>query len=278
MARYHPEMRRVAALTIALAGGCGFAGSASDDVAAPDAPIDAAIDARIDARPPLPPGACGASPEDALVMCHDFEEQSTTASADGSGFGNDAELVQVMPVTRLTPSGAISFAAACDGHCQVRIAESASLDIPGPMTIAMWIHPDDTPPAGERFGLLDNNAQYALFLLDDRRLTCSIYRSTQTVVTATTPPVPLGMWTQVSCVASEGSLVVYVDGAFAASASFAPFAISTNSPKGTLLAQDLNSNGSGDETLVGQLDDVRVWTRALSPSEVCVQAKLPGCF
>lgn len=268
-------MGRVVVLTIALAAGCGFSGAGSVDAA--DVVVDAAIDAPIDGPDPLP-GLCGAASEDSLVMCHDFEEMSTTVAADGSQYGNHAVLRRVTPTTRLAPNGQTSNAAGCNGTCELRIAESPSLDVTGEITLSLWVRPDDAPVAGARYYLLDNNSQYALWLRDDLRATCAVYRNPSAAVAATTPPLAAAAWSQLTCVVSGGTLVMYVDGEFVGSTSFAAFPINTNNSKGTLLAEDLEPNGNGEATLRGELDDVRVWSRALSPNDICVQAKLPGCF
>jgi hypothetical protein len=84
------------------------------------------------------------------------------------------------------------------------------------------------------------------------------------------------LWNHVACVADGSTLAIYVDGVFSLSTTFSS-SLHTGNDQGVRLAQDLEGSGAGNETLVGAIDDVRIWSRGLSASEVCELAEQPGC-
>jgi hypothetical protein len=260
-----------------LVAGCSFPGNGGT---APDGGIggpDGPDGPRPDAMGPPPidaivqPALCGVAPEPALRLCIDFEDNDPAVASDNSGRGNHAALMNVVPTTR-----GLSTAAHCGGDCEMRIAESSSLDLSVPVTIALWVRAEDDPPTLGRFGLLDNNTQYSLFYQADHTVTCSMFRNQSQPTTVRSAALAPGAWNHVACVADGSTLAIYVDGQFSLSTTFTS-SLHTGNDQGTLLAEDLEGSGAGNETLVGAIDDVRIWSRGLSASEVCQLAGQTGC-
>jgi hypothetical protein len=219
--------------------------------------------------------ACAASgPGLSLCLDFEFDRDSPTTAVDGSGNGNDAQLQNVARVARTTPSGATEFAAQCN-TCQILVAETPVLDLTTAITIESWVQINTKP--NRRYGLVDNNEQYALFYTSRDRVRFTITSvGAQTLLEADAPP--LGTWFHVAGVydQGQGTASIYVDGSLATARPYST-AISTGSMAGTAIAADLARNGTVNQELDGAIDNARIWSRALSPAELCQSAGLSNC-
>ncbi|HET9990038.1 MAG TPA: LamG domain-containing protein [Kofleriaceae bacterium] len=246
---------------VALAGcrqifGIGDPGAAAGD--APPIPIDTPrADARTDGGPP-PSQLCD-SIDGSLVGCWDF---------DGNLKGGGPYHLDI------TATGVPTYVAGHIGQAvdatnvDLNVAESPLLDVTA-VTIEAWIYADSLPSGGAtRASILDNNNQYALYLEPNGTLRCYAGPATANmgnVIVAHT-------WMHVACTAAGAQILAYVDGVQVASGVMT--SIPTDGSTGLTLGSD-NPSGSGSR-FSGKLDAVRLYSRALSATEVC-RAFNPNC-
>ena len=228
-------------------------GAVPADAAAPDAAdmVDAPLDTAADAAPP----AAFCDPADpALVGCFRFED--TTADASGSGLAVSAIDVGF-------DQGVSGRAAVFTVESALHIDETPVLDL-AVFTIEMWVRPDALPVAPSRAGLFDNNAQYALFIFDDATVRCS-----GNGVAEASDILAVAVWTHVACVHDGQSVTLYVDGQVQATGPAG--VLSPGATSGSNIGGD---SPGGNDDFIGRIDELRIWSRARTPAEVCEAA---GC-
>jgi hypothetical protein len=88
---------------------------------------------------------------------------------------------------------------------------------------------------------------------------------------ATAAAVPLGTWTHVACTYDGAQLAVLIDGAVTTTAALTGL-VATGSSVGLRVGQNLLSSGDEDSRFVGGIDDVRIWSVARQPAQICDDA------
>lgn len=193
----------------------------------------------------------------ALKLCLDFEDSIFDPMVtDASTNRLDSPTNDVGKVTR---GGGTKVAAVFQPFgSRIDVPESLALDIPGSLTMEMWVHPLAYTPAN----LLNNAGQYRLELDGYQRVICTVGSVTARSVGDADPY----KWSHVACVYDGNSLRVFVDGDLSAetsASSGAPISGTT----GTRIAGNYG----------GQLDDIRVYAGALAPSDICTHAGETDC-
>jgi hypothetical protein len=221
-----------------------FDAAPGEDAAIADA--DAALD--VDAGPaPL----CGDDPS--LVACYPFDGDAL----DHGPRGNHLAATQVS----WEPSSGVLLQAA-SGLVRAHRAELSHRKT----TLLVWARVDVMPTAG-RAGIVDHDGQYGLFVHPGGELRCSNAIAGAGVASA---PAALqqGRWQHIACVAEGTTSRLYVDGVMVASVPCA----STRTPgEGPL---HVGENGpTGDDQLVGAIDDLRIWDAEWTASEVAADAR-----
>jgi hypothetical protein len=233
-----PGGRRFGGLSGAYSDQC-LAAEPGPDAPGPDAPVA-----------PF----CDAAGEPTLVGCWELDGDLVDRSGDGNaGTGTGAIAYE---------AGIAGMALRLAGASHVAIADSASLTSPT-ISLEAWIRPTALPNGATRMGIFDNDGQYGLFLLRTG-LTCLD-------VTATTA-IAAGRWTHVACTYDGGVGRIYVDGAQVAMTG-------GGSPLGAGNASGsaLGGNSPSGDTMVGLIDQVRVWTVARTAQQICSAAGRASC-
>lgn len=192
-----------------------------------------------------------------LRACYQFEGVLT----DGSGRGNHGT----------TDAG--SFVAGSRGQAYrsgargVRAGDSATLECTTALTMEAWVLLSAWPDAGARYGVLDNNGQYGLFIGPGGELRCSAG-----VASSVPGAVGLGAWHHLGCVFDGPALTMrsYVDGVeVALNAAGLPDGgvrvLSVGDDAGLTLGEQ---SPSGD-VLNGAIDGVRIWCVPRTAAELC---------
>lgn len=216
-----------------LAGSaCGFVpGMAAPDAApASDAPEEPFCD-----------------PQDpALVVCFELEGDTR----DSSGHGLHASMVDVQFVP-----GRVGLAMQFGATSAADVPDSPHLDVAA-VTIEAWIRPSELPAAGTRMGIVDNHAQWGLFLHEGGELHC------QPSAARVAANIAANTWTHVACTHDGTTGRVYVDGRFVGEQPAGPLA--TGGSTGLSIAAD-NPPGSGSR-LIGLIDELRILGVARAPA------------
>lgn len=198
----------------------------------------------------------------ALAACYDFAGLRGGTLLDQSGNGNDGTASAVGVVM-----GPFGTAATFDARSEIAVPDSASLDLTGEHTLEAWIRVDALPPPGDRYGVLDKEGQYSLFVYDS-----DDYRCDSAAGTLYAGPVVLGSWTHVACVYDGTSLRLYVDGMEWGSTD-AGGALNTTNTDPMAIG---DTSPEFDDPLAGAIGGVRVWSTALAPAALC-EAAGPAC-
>jgi hypothetical protein len=204
-----------------------------------------------------PQAAAGAS--NGLVAAYSFDEVSGSTAHDLSGNGNDATLQNASFVSGGKYGGAVSL----NGTSSIVVVpDSASLDLTSGMTLEAWVRAtsfssSQTLIAKERPG---GGFPYGLEL--DSGVT-SGYASGSTFGRASASgALPLKTWEFVAVTYDGTTISVYVNGTLAGSSPLSgPIATST----GQL---SIGADSVWGEYFAGKIDNVRIYNRAVSPSEL----------
>ncbi len=199
-----------------------------------------------------------------LVGWYKLDEGAGSTTADASGVGNNGALANGPAWVAGHSGNALQFDPAATSR--VSVADNSTLDITGPLTITAWVKTSlkDSQNIvhkgrygstdGYELGLSSNG--HAFFRLN-QKTSGDTYRvdSTSSYPTNNT-------WIYLSATFDGGAIKLYVNGAVQASKA-APISIINNS---TALA--IGSQDDGYRSIKGAVDDVRIYNRALSASEI----------
>jgi hypothetical protein len=201
---------------------------------------------------------CPADPD--LLACYRFEG----AARDES------------PYARATMVSEPAFARGPDGlaldngdRTLVVVPETTGFDVKA-LTLEVWVQPRSLPAASTRYGVIDYQRQFALFVMPEGTVRCRIGTNDPAGNEFFVPDVVRpGVWTSLAMTVDARSLSLWVDGKLrfsSAIADFVPFDyaggvhIGTNYPAGTIV---------DPQPFDGLVDDVRVWRRVRTPQEIC---------
>jgi hypothetical protein len=278
------------ALVLYGCGRIGFvveAADASEDSRVGDA--DGAIDARADALDSRVPGDTAPDvPEDTgtpgplpltetgidlggLVAHWTFDVLS---ASDGTTFpaDNDAALVATLETgdgdTEVLAPGKIGNAIDFDGvDDRLVVPDSPALDIDGPVSLTAWINMDRLPVGDDDFGIVEKGSAYSLEVETDTVcVDFALYRDIGGFdeLAPTSCALPIAEWHHLAAVFDGTDLIVYQNGVEVDRMAFtggsvaltdAPVYIGFNSFRIT-------------RYMDGRIDEVTIWSRALSAAEV----------
>ena len=202
----------------------------------------------------------GAAPS-GLVAAYSFDAGSGTTLADASGTGNTGTIAGATWSSAGKNGGALSFDGSGD---MVTVAGSPSLDLNAAVTLEAWVRPTTlggdwrTVLVKERPGHLN----YALYAHDGGPGPSGHVNVGGSDRFSAAPPVPANAWTHLATTYDGTSLKLYVNGVVATTLAVGgPIATATNPLR-------IGGNSVWGEWFNGLIDDVRVYNRALSPSEI----------
>jgi len=237
---------------------CGFtARTPGEDMPGDDDPTD---------EPPPPAARKCTKTDSSLRLCIDFDDEVALTS-DGSGRGHDATGSGYMVMNRDSEQ-AVEVA----GTAQLVVAESSDLDLATELTVTLLAQPANRPPSQGSYWALDNNRQYFISYEDDGDFRCGIGSATVDSVI----PVPPGNWYHVACTFDRGALKLFIDGRLAGCRTIAE-TIPTNGTEGLAIGANVGSGTTFSNQFVGGLDNIQVFARTFSISEVCSAAGYSSC-
>jgi hypothetical protein len=196
-----------------------------------------------------------------LVLALGFNEGAGSVTVDGSGFGNNGALVNGAAWSASGHQGAaLSFSA----NGWVNIPDAASLDLTSAMTIEAWVRP--TSGTGWRTVMLKeatNALSYALYSANNasRPGTWTSTSGADYFVLGTAA-VPTNAWTHLATTYDGATLRFFVNGVQVNSRTGVPPISPSNGPL------RIGGNGVWGEYFRGLIDDVRIYNRALTATEI----------
>lgn len=247
--------RRYGDLSGSLSGQCVTPGNEGSDGGPVDTPRGS--DGRMaDTRMPDAPVAFCDTSDTALVGCWEFEGNLN----DASGNANNGVGTAVTFGTGETGMAAVLGAAS-----HIAVADSASLT-PTQITIEGWVNPSMYPTGGARMGIVDNDGQYGLFI-HATTIDCTV-----SVTVSATATVPLNTWSHVACTYDGTTGKVYVNGSLAATTTGGT-ALGAGNTNGTALG----GNSPSADTLVGMIDQLRIYNLPRTAVQICHDAGMTTC-
>ncbi|HHW77384.1 MAG TPA: PKD domain-containing protein, partial [Xanthomonadaceae bacterium] len=194
-----------------------------------------------------------------LVAAYSFGETSGATVVDASGKGNHGTISGAAR----TGSGKFGNALSFDGvNDWVTINDSASLDLTTGMTLAAWVYPTGAPSVWGTIAMKETpeDAAYGLFS-DGTNDLPTAYMVDKPPVTGSTV-LPVNTWTHLATTYNGSALVLYLNGN-EVRRSTASGAITVSS--GRLM---LGGNSVWGDYFKGRIDEVRLYNRALSATEI----------
>jgi chitodextrinase len=200
-------------------------------------------------------------PPTTAVAAYSFDAGSGTALADVSGKGNNGTISGATWTSAGRSGGALTFDGVND---LVTIADASSLDLTNGMTLEAWVRP--TATGSWRTVVtkeMTGNLAYGLFSDSDTAQSAGIVSvgPLQDIVRATSAPA-LATWTHLATTYDGANQRIYVNGVAVASR---PLSGSMPNSTGALR---IGGNNVWAEWFQGQIDDLRIYDRALSASEL----------
>jgi fibronectin type 3 domain-containing protein len=194
-----------------------------------------------------------------LVGAYGFDEGSGTTTADQSGNGNTGTLSSTLWSTTGKFGNALSFA----GGARVNVADSTSLHLSSGMTMEAWIKPVtlgdwNTVVFKERPGFY----AAALYANTDTNKPSGNVFTTADHDLRGTSQVPLNTWTHLAATYNGSTLALFVNGTQVSSVAATGAIASSTSPL------RIGSNTIWGEAFNGLIDEVRIYNKALTASEI----------
>jgi hypothetical protein len=203
----------------------------------------------------------------APVAAFSFNEGSGSTVHDASGRGNDGTTANTGWAAGKF-GGALSFNGTSSW---VTVADSPSLDLTTAMTLEAWVNPNalGTTWRTVLFKTTTGGMVYSLYANQDgtRPVGQVSIGGEQEAVGAAA--LPLNAWSHLAATFDGSSLRLYVNGALAGTT-----AVSGTIPASTD-ALRIGGNSVWPEWFSGLIDDVRVYDRALTPSEIQADMATP---
>ena len=207
-----------------------------------------------------------------LVAAYSFNTGSGTTLADASGNGRTGTLSGATWSTQGKYGGALAFDGSNDW---VTVADHASLDFTNALTIEAWVFPTVVGGGAWRSVLIKEAPQMEAYQLyantDTNAPTFYVRRAAATgdPQDARAPtPMPVNSWTHLAATYDGTTLRFFVNGVQVASNAIAgPLLTST----GVLR---MGGNSIWGEFFTGRIDEIRLYNRALSVTEI--QADMNG--
>ena len=198
-----------------------------------------------------------------LVASYNFNEGSGSTLLDRSGNGNNGVLTSGVTWTTGRFGGALKF----DGNkSMVVVNDSASLDRAGAITLEAWVRPDNI--AGWKNVLSKNMTGGAVYSLYANTTTYSsptgmVYIGGDEKMAGGGSTLSAGTWTHVAMTYDGATLRTYVNGQLRTSKAQTGI-VQTSAGKLTI-----GGNYTwADEYFIGSIDELRIFKRALSQSEI----------
>jgi fibronectin type 3 domain-containing protein len=195
-----------------------------------------------------------------LVGAYGFDEGSGTTTADQSGNGNGGALSNTLWAAGGKYGAALSFNGT---NARVDVPDSASLHLTSGMTLEAWVKPNalndwHTVVLKERTGYYAE-ALYAN--TDSQRPSGHVFTSGDHDLRGTSK-LPVGAWSHLAATYNGSTLALYVNGTQVASAAATGSIASNTGPL------RIGGNAIWGEYFNGLIDEVRVYNRALTPTEI----------
>jgi hypothetical protein len=211
-----------------------------------------------------PPSAAGP------VAAYNFNAGTGTMLSDVSGNNNTGTITAGTWSTTGKYGGALSFNGTSS---RVSVPDAASLDLTTGMTLEAWVNPSALGTAWRTVIMKEqpaNNLTYALYgNTDTSRPSAHVYTAGGETILKGTAALALNAWTHLATTFDGSMLRMYVNGVLVSSVAVTGPIVQTTG------ALRIGGNTIWSEWFRGLIDDVRVYSRALSAAELQTDMATP---
>lgn len=205
-----------------------------------------------ESRPPAPQTPSDPTPAPGPVGAWGFDERRGKTVRDSSGTGNAGRISGAVR-TRGRFGGGLSF----DGRNDwVTVGDDASLDLTRAMTLEAWVRPTARGARSVLVKERGNRLSYGLYGLPSAHVFTTAERALRG------SRLRLGRWSHLAMTWNGRTLRVHVNGSQVAAHALTGAAIASSGPL------RIGGNSIWPEFFKGVIDEVRVYDRALSASEI----------
>jgi chitodextrinase len=200
-----------------------------------------------------------------LVAAYSFDAGTGSTAADASGNGNDGAISGASWNGAGKSGGALSF----DGGDWVTVGDAPTLDLSDGMTLEAWVKPTGSGTAW-RTALVKNRASgvaYALYAQQGSSRPATTVRVGTSKTTLGAAALPLDTWSHLAATYDGAALNVFVNGVPSGSTAVSGAIRSSSAP--------LVIGGGSGQRFVGLIDEVRVYSRALTATELQADMTAP---
>jgi PKD repeat protein len=200
-----------------------------------------------------------------LVAAYGFEEGSGDVVSDASGRGNWGNINDATWIS----SGKFGKALEFDGiSAFVTINDSPSLDLSSNLTLEAWVYPTDQSEGWQDIIFKEPDLYYLEGSSGDTGTptTGGTYASGPLFAPA---PLPVNAWSHLAATYDGATLVLYVNGAPVASRPETGPIETSSSPL------TIGGDALYGQYWKGRIDEVRLYNRALTPSEILADMNAP---
>jgi PKD repeat protein len=203
----------------------------------------------------------GVTSATALVAAYGFAEATGTSVRDSSGKGNAGTISGATWTTAGKYGSALLFNGTSNW---VTIQDSASLDLTSGMTLEAWAYPTETM-SGWRTLITKQQADGASYYLyansDINRPANGVFTGTEDILNGTAA-LPANTWTHLAATYDGNYQRLYVNGVLASSRPQTGAIVASSD------ALRIGGNSIWGEYFRGVIDEVRIYNRALSATEI----------
>jgi PKD repeat protein len=206
-----------------------------------------------------------------LVAAYGFDEGVGTAAGDISGNRNNG----VVNGATWSTSGRFGNALSFGSSSMVTIADSASLDLTSGMTLEAWVNPSSLNSSWKNVIFKPNgnpsttNPSYLLQGCSPSASAPSVYINPTTSNLAAPSALPVNTWSHIAATYDGATLRFFVNGLL----------VATRPQTGAITAStdglSIGGNAYSGQNWSGLIDEVRVYNRALSATEIHNDMNVP---
>jgi glucose/arabinose dehydrogenase/PKD repeat protein len=200
-------------------------------------------------------------PPTGLVAAYGFDEGAGLTAGDRSSLGNTGTLSGATWALAGRFGGAVSFDGVNDW---VSVADAASLDLTTGMTLEAWVRPAAAGSSWRTVALKETsgNLAYALYSNEGANRPSGHVNVSGDKDTRGTAAVALNAWTHLATTYDGATLRLFVNGAQVSSRALPGSILASSSPF------RIGGNGVWPEWFQGLIDELRVYNRALTATEL----------
>ena len=198
-----------------------------------------------------------------VVAAYSFNEGQGLVASDSSGNGNTGNIAGATWTPQSVFGNALSF----DGATGfVTVPSNATLNLAGTGTLEAWVRVNTL---GRWHGVIAkgnaNNDQahnYAMEINDANRARCIVGNGLTSQFLDSTTTMPAAQFRHLACVWNGSTLSLFINGVLNTSTTL------TVSPAGNTAPLFIGQFGGDSDRLLGIIDEVRIYNRALSAAEI----------